>query len=121
MSGHNPHGRLGQPLNPSWNHLQVPSFIGRQPQLAHMSNERPLMGPLGWPPVHSAETLYAGYMAVAAAASAASAASGKGVCTEPMLAYQCTELSIANLVLFDIFSASAWFESFAASLCPATE
>lgn len=79
MSGQNPHGRLGQPLNAAWNHLQVPSFIPRQPQLAHMSNERPLMGtPLGWPPVHSAEALY-GYMA-AAAASAASAASGKGVC-----------------------------------------
>lgn len=80
MSGHNPHGRLGQP---SWNHLQVPSFIPRQPQLAHMSNERPILGapPLGWPPVHSAESIY-GYMAAAAAASAAVAASAnhKGVC-----------------------------------------
>lgn len=80
MSGHNPHGRLGQPMNPAWNHLQVPSFIPRQPQLAHMSNERGLMGapPLGWP-MHSAETLY-GYMAAAAAASAASA-NHKAVCS----------------------------------------
>lgn len=82
MSGHNPHGRLGQPA--AWNPLQVPSFLPRQPQLAHMSNERSMLGapPLGWPPLHPAETLY-GYMAAAAAASAASAASSanhKAVC-----------------------------------------
>lgn len=71
MAGNNPHGRLGQP---SWDHLQVPPFMQRPPQLAHLPNERGagVMGvPLGWPPMHSAETLY-GYMAAAAAASAAS-------------------------------------------------
>lgn len=81
MSGNNPHGRLGQPLNSSWNHLQVPSFIPRPPQMAHMPNaERGMMGapPLGWPPMHSAEALY-GYMAAAAAASAASSANHKTV------------------------------------------
>lgn len=62
MSGHNPHGRLGQP-NPPWNHLQVPSYIPRQPQLAHMSNEpRPLnvrSSPLAWhTPAHTEAALY---------------------------------------------------------------
>ncbi|XP_058459808.1 uncharacterized protein CG5098 [Malaya genurostris] len=55
MSGHNPpHGRLGQP-NSTWNPLQVPSYIPRQPQLAHMSSERSLArSPLTWhtPPTH---------------------------------------------------------------------
>lgn len=60
MSGHNPHGRLGQ-TNPSWNHLQVPSFIPRQPQLAHMSNERPMVrSPLTW---HTPEAALYNYMA----------------------------------------------------------
>ena len=65
MSGHNPHGRLGQP-NPSWNHLQVPSFIPRQPQLAHMSNERPMVrSSLTWhTPTHTGAALY-NYMAAA--------------------------------------------------------
>lgn len=68
MSGHNPHGYLGQQINQTWNHLQVPAFIPRQPQLAHMSNERPIRTPLSWPtPAHSAE-LY-GYMSAAAAAA----------------------------------------------------
>ncbi|XP_055611463.1 uncharacterized protein CG5098 [Uranotaenia lowii] len=60
MSGHNPpHGRLGQP-NSTWNPLQVPSYIPRQPQLAHMSSERSLArSPLTWhtPPTHQ-EQLY---------------------------------------------------------------
>lgn len=48
MSGHNPHSHLSQP-NSSWNPLQIPSYIPRQPQLAHMSNERPLVrSPLTW-------------------------------------------------------------------------
>lgn len=55
MSGHNPpHGRLGQP-NSTWNPLQVPSYIPRQPQLAHMSSERSMArSPLTWhtPPSH---------------------------------------------------------------------
>uniref|UniRef100_A0A182SPD2 PHD-type domain-containing protein n=1 Tax=Anopheles maculatus TaxID=74869 RepID=A0A182SPD2_9DIPT len=50
MSGHNPpHGRLGQP-NSTWNPLQVPSYVPRQPQLAHMSSERSMArSPLTWP------------------------------------------------------------------------
>ncbi|XP_055689788.1 uncharacterized protein CG5098 isoform X2 [Lutzomyia longipalpis] len=48
MSG--PHGRLGQPPNTSWNHLQVPSYIPRQPQLAHLSNERPMTWHTPTPP-----------------------------------------------------------------------
>lgn len=66
MSGHNPHGRLGQP-NPPWNnHLQVPSYIPRQPQVAHMSNERPMVrSPLTWhTPTHNEAALY-NYMAAA--------------------------------------------------------
>ncbi|ETN65317.1 hypothetical protein AND_002919 [Anopheles darlingi] len=55
MSGHNPpHGRLGQP-NTTWNPLQVPSYVPRQPQLAHMSSERSMArSPLTWhtPPSH---------------------------------------------------------------------
>uniref|UniRef100_A0A1L8DHE2 Putative transcription factor tcf20 n=1 Tax=Nyssomyia neivai TaxID=330878 RepID=A0A1L8DHE2_9DIPT len=46
MSG--PHGRLGP--NTSWNHLQVPSYIPRQPQLAHLSNERPMTWHTPTPP-----------------------------------------------------------------------
>lgn len=62
MAGHNPHGRLGQP-NPPWNHLQVPSYIPRQPQLAHMSNERPMVrSPLTWHTPHTDAALY-NYMA----------------------------------------------------------
>ncbi|XP_059614454.1 uncharacterized protein CG5098 [Phlebotomus argentipes] len=49
MSGHS-HGRLGQPPNTSWNHLQVPSYIPRQPQLAHLSNERPMTWHTPTPP-----------------------------------------------------------------------
>ncbi|EDW01449.1 uncharacterized protein CG5098 [Drosophila grimshawi] len=51
MSNNNhPHGHLSQAAqNPSWNPLQIPSYIPRQPQLAHMSNERPLVrSPLAW-------------------------------------------------------------------------
>uniref|UniRef100_A0A182K820 PHD-type domain-containing protein n=1 Tax=Anopheles christyi TaxID=43041 RepID=A0A182K820_9DIPT len=50
MSGHNPpHGRLGQP-NTTWSPLQVPSYVPRQPQLAHMSSERSMArSPLTWP------------------------------------------------------------------------
>lgn len=57
MSGHNnPHGRLGQP-NSTWNnHLQVPSYIPRQPQIAHMSNERP--SPMSWHTPTPPEALY---------------------------------------------------------------
>ncbi|XP_052873642.1 uncharacterized protein CG5098 [Anopheles cruzii] len=55
MSGHNPpHGRLGQPST-TWNPLQVPSYVPRQPQLAHMSSERSMArSPLTWhtPPTH---------------------------------------------------------------------
>lgn len=71
MSGHNPHGRVGHAVNSSqWNHLQVPPFISRQPQHAHMSNERPIRSPLAWhhSASSSAEALY-GYMAAAAAAA----------------------------------------------------
>ncbi|KAM8714372.1 hypothetical protein ACLKA7_014493 [Drosophila subpalustris] len=52
MSNNNhPHGHLSQAAaqNPSWNPLQIPSYIPRQPQLAHMSNERPMVrSPLAW-------------------------------------------------------------------------
>lgn len=50
MSGHNPHGRLGQPNMESWNHLQVPSFIPRQPQLAHVHINDSMLrsSPLNW-------------------------------------------------------------------------
>ncbi|XP_037946420.1 uncharacterized protein CG5098 isoform X2 [Teleopsis dalmanni] len=50
MSNNNPHGHITQPpQNPSWNPLQIPSYIPRQPQLAHMSNERPMVrSPLTW-------------------------------------------------------------------------
>lgn len=63
MSGHNPHGRLGQP-NASFNHLQVPSFIPRQPQLAHVHMNESMLrsSPLNW---HTQQDLF-NYMAVAA-------------------------------------------------------
>ncbi|KAH8397049.1 hypothetical protein KR215_008060 [Drosophila sulfurigaster] len=52
MSNNNhPHAHLSQAAaqNPSWNPLQIPSYIPRQPQLAHMSNERPMVrSPLAW-------------------------------------------------------------------------
>ncbi|EDW77205.2 uncharacterized protein Dwil_GK22244 [Drosophila willistoni] len=55
MSNNNhPHSHLSQAAaaaaqNPSWNPLQIPSYIPRQPQLAHMSNERPMVrSPLAW-------------------------------------------------------------------------
>ncbi|GAB0089871.1 hypothetical protein DMENIID0001_044890 [Sergentomyia squamirostris] len=50
MSG--PHSRLGQPPNTSsWNHLQVPSYIPRQPQLAHLSTDpRPMTWHTPTPP-----------------------------------------------------------------------
>ncbi|XP_055702899.1 uncharacterized protein CG5098 isoform X3 [Phlebotomus papatasi] len=54
-SGHS-HGRLGQPPTTSWNHLQVPSYIPRQPQLAHLSNERPMTWHTPTPP--PSDTLY---------------------------------------------------------------
>ncbi|XP_070134266.1 uncharacterized protein CG5098 isoform X2 [Drosophila bipectinata] len=51
-NNNHPHpGHLSQAAqNPSWNPLQIPSYIPRQPQLAHMSNERPGMvrSPLAW-------------------------------------------------------------------------
>ncbi|KAH8253034.1 hypothetical protein KR032_003235 [Drosophila birchii] len=51
-NNNHPHpGHLSQASqNPSWNPLQIPSYIPRQPQLAHMSNERPGMvrSPLAW-------------------------------------------------------------------------
>lgn len=49
MSGgppHHPHNRLPAG-NTAWNHLQVP-FFPRQPQLAHMSNEHPMMHQPTW-------------------------------------------------------------------------
>lgn len=74
MSGHNPHSRVSQPINStSWNHLQVPSYIPRQPQLAHMSSERPIRSsPLIWPntPSNPADA-YLNFMALQAAAAAA--------------------------------------------------
>lgn len=79
MSGHNPHSRVGHAVNSSqWNHLQVPPFISRQPQHAHMSNERPIRSPLAWhhSAPSSAEALY-GYMAAAAAAASSN---HKSVC-----------------------------------------
>lgn len=86
MSGHNPHSRsVGHAVNSSqWNHLQVPSFIPRQPQLAHMSNERPIRSPLAWhhSATNSAEALY-GYMAAAAAAAASN--NHKTVCSKLFL------------------------------------
>ncbi|XP_053673950.1 uncharacterized protein CG5098 [Anopheles nili] len=61
MSGHNPpHGRLGQP-NTTWNPLQVPSYVPRQPQLAHMSSERSMArSPLTWatPPTTHQDKVY---------------------------------------------------------------
>jgi hypothetical protein len=59
MSGHNnPHGHLGQP-NASWNPMQVP-FVARQPQLAHMSSERPIShSPLTWHTPTPQEALFA--------------------------------------------------------------
>lgn len=65
MSGHNPHGRsLGQP-NSSWNHLQVPSYIPRQPQLAHMSNERQIVrSPPTWHTPTPSDSLFS-FMAAA--------------------------------------------------------
>lgn len=67
MSGHNPHSRLSQPVNSSsWNHLQVP--YARQPQLAHMSNDRTLRSsPLIWPNTNPVDAFY-NYMALTAAA-----------------------------------------------------
>ncbi|EDW48399.1 GM21842 [Drosophila sechellia] len=51
-NNNHPHpGHLSQAAqNGSWNPLQIPSYIPRQPQLAHMSNERPGMvrSPLAW-------------------------------------------------------------------------
>ncbi|XP_022232213.2 uncharacterized protein CG5098 isoform X2 [Drosophila obscura] len=49
-NNNHPHGHLSQAAqNPSWNPLQIPSYIPRQPQLAHMSNERPMVrSPLAW-------------------------------------------------------------------------
>ncbi|XP_033152278.1 uncharacterized protein CG5098 isoform X1 [Drosophila mauritiana] len=51
-NNNHPHpGHLSQAAqNASWNPLQIPSYIPRQPQLAHMSNERPGMvrSPLAW-------------------------------------------------------------------------
>ncbi|EDX07609.1 GD11336 [Drosophila simulans] len=45
-NNNHPHsGHLSQAAqNASWNPLQIPSYIPRQPQLAHMSNERPENG-----------------------------------------------------------------------------
>lgn len=70
MSGHNPHSRVSQPVNPSsWNHLQVPPYA-RQPQLAHMSSDRALRSsPLIWPNTNPADAFY-NYMALTAAAVA---------------------------------------------------
>lgn len=76
MSGHNPHSRVNcsQPVNSSsWNHLQVPSYIPRQPQLAHMSSERPIhSSSMLWPNTtpNPADAFY-NYMALTAAAAAA--------------------------------------------------
>lgn len=72
MSGHNPHSRVSQPVNSSsWNHLQVPSYMPRQPQLAHMSSERTLRSsPLIWPNTNPADAFY-NYMALTAAAAVA--------------------------------------------------
>lgn len=75
MSGHNPHSRVSQPVNSSsWNHLQVPAYIPRQPQLAHMSNEHPVMHstPLMWPNTSANPAdAYLNFMALQAAAAAA--------------------------------------------------
>ncbi|KAJ6643931.1 hypothetical protein Bhyg_08896 [Pseudolycoriella hygida] len=57
MSGHNPHGRLGQP-NTSYNHLQVP-YIPRHPQLAHMNESIMRSSPLNW---HQADAAFFSYM-----------------------------------------------------------
>lgn len=72
MSGHNPHSRVSQPVNSSsWNHLQVPSYMPLQPQLAHMSSERTLRSsPLIWPNTNPADAFY-NYMALTAAAAVA--------------------------------------------------
>ncbi|XP_067632649.1 uncharacterized protein CG5098 isoform X2 [Eurosta solidaginis] len=61
MSNNNPHGHITQPTqNPSWNHLQIPSYIPRQPQLAHMSNERSMVrSPSAWhTPAPPPDSLY---------------------------------------------------------------
>lgn len=60
MSGHNPHGRLGQP-NASFNHLQVP-FIPRQPQLAHVHMNDSILrsSPLNWH--HQTDAAFLNYM-----------------------------------------------------------
>ncbi|KAH8277947.1 hypothetical protein KR018_010804 [Drosophila ironensis] len=50
-NNHPHHGHLSQAAqNASWNPLQIPSYIPRQPQLAHMSSERAGMvrSPLAW-------------------------------------------------------------------------
>ncbi|KAI4456142.1 retinoic acid induced 1/transcription factor 20 [Holotrichia oblita] len=51
MSGgppHHSHGRQVPPSNAAWNRLQVPNYYPRQPQLAHMSNEHPLLHQPTW-------------------------------------------------------------------------
>lgn len=52
MSGggppHQPHNRHVPPANSAWNHLQVPSYFPRQPQLAHMQAEHPLLHQPSW-------------------------------------------------------------------------
>ncbi|XP_066246526.1 uncharacterized protein CG5098 isoform X6 [Euwallacea similis] len=52
MSGggppHHPHSRHVPPSNSAWNHLQVPGFFPRQPQVAHMPSEHPLLHQPTW-------------------------------------------------------------------------
>lgn len=72
MSGHNQHSRVSQPVNSSsWNPLQVPSYIPRQPQLAHMSSERPIHSTsMIWPNATPNPADFYNYMALTAAAAA---------------------------------------------------
>lgn len=73
MSGQKQHSRITQPINSSsWNHLQVPSYIPRQPQIAHVSNERSMRSSSRiWSNTSScpADAFY-NYMALTAAAAA---------------------------------------------------
>ncbi|XP_019760860.1 uncharacterized protein CG5098 isoform X1 [Dendroctonus ponderosae] len=51
MSGgppHHPHNRHVPPTNSAWNHLQVPTYFQRQPQVAHMQAEHTLIHQPTW-------------------------------------------------------------------------
>ncbi|XP_050295513.1 uncharacterized protein CG5098 isoform X3 [Anthonomus grandis grandis] len=45
---HHPHNRHVPPANSAWNHLSVPGFFPRQPQVAHMQAEHSLLHQPSW-------------------------------------------------------------------------